>query len=209
MIPDNPNVKEILPGMENLIGKFLPADNMPTLSELEDYELGGVGIQDPSQGLQVKLWKCWWDENDDNVYLEDTTTGNTTTLFNEVDIVELAFTFDQNMRWYTATRHSDNTLNFRWFDTQQAVYELTSYANIKSARLAHDDKRRLSVEQGQSDVILTYLRGTQVHWRIQRDRFAQEYTHPTTFLNSNKITHFGMSTKNRLQWRLGTRRLPA
>lgn len=208
MIPDNPNIKEVTPDLTNLSGQFLAPDNISATSELEDYELGGVALQDPSQGLQVKVWKCWWDEDDDTVYLEDTDTGNVTALFTELNVIELAFTFDQNMRWYTATRIEGDTLNFRWYDTQIAQYVLTPYANITSVRLCHDDKRRLSVEQGQTDVILTYLRANQVRWRVQRDRFLQEYSFAgQSYADNARITHFGMNTKNRLQWRIGTRRI--
>lgn len=207
MIPDNPNIKEITPNTLTLTNKFIFPDNIASSSELEDYELGGVDLQDPSQGLQVKVWKCWWDPDDETVYIQDTETENTTALFVESDVIELAFTFDQNMRWYTATRLEGDVLKFRWFDTAIAQYVTSTYNNITSARLTHDDKRRVAVETGQSDVILTYLRAKQVRWRIQRDRFLQEYTYSGQIYPEHaRITHFGMNEVSRLQWRIGMRR---
>lgn len=205
MIPGNPNIYDSRP---ELGGAFLYPDNIVSTSELEDYELGGVAIQDPSQGLQVQVWKCHWEPTTGEVILTPQDTGSPTVLFTQSDVVELAFTFDQNMRWSTATRTSDDVLHHRWYDSLAEDYVTTTYSGVTSVRLTHDDKRSTQVDLGSTDMILSYIRVGYVRWRIQRDRFLTEYSYTgQAFTDLRRITHFGMSTKNRLQWRIATRRI--
>ena len=205
MIPGNPNIYDSRP---ELVGAFLYPDNIVSTSELEDYELGGVAIQDPSQGLQVQVWKCHWEPTTGEVILTPQDAGSPTVLFTQSDVVELAFTFDQNMRWSTATRTSDNVLHHRWYDSLAEAYVTTDYSGVTSARLTHDDKRNIQVNLGSTDMILSYIRAGYVRWRIQRDRYLTEYTHFATPIPAGmRISHFGMSSKNRLQWRIGVRRI--
>lgn len=40
--------------------EFLSPDNMTRRSPLEDFELGGVGLNDPSAGLMAQVWYAWY-----------------------------------------------------------------------------------------------------------------------------------------------------
>ena len=188
-------------------GAFLFPENVRS-PPLYDREYGGIAIQDPSEGLLFQVWLGYWNAADSTVYVEPSLVGAPVALFTEPDVVEFCFTFDQNMRWSTATRNSSNVLRHRWYDTAVEAYVITEYPGVSSVRLTLDDKRGTQVRLGVSDIILTYVRASQVRWRIQRDRFLTEYTYSGfTVPDDIRITHFGMNKINRLQWRLGPRRV--
>lgn len=207
MIPSNPLIYSI-----DLTNKFLVAplqapDNRSVTSELIDYELGGIALQDTAGGLRYQVWRGWWDEIDSTAYLApDDDSSSPIAIFVQPGVVEFTFTFDQNMRWSAATRTADDTLHHRWYDSAVEAYVTTTYPGVTSVRLALDDKRDTQVQLGAPDMILTYVRSNQVRWRIQRDRFLTEYSHSLAISDQHRITHFGMNKLNRLQWRIGLRR---
>ena len=208
MIPDNPLIYDIDSTNKFLVAPFQYPDNISSSSELVDYEMGGLAIQNPSKGLRYQMWKGWWDSTDSTAYLEPEDTGIAIPIHTASNVEEFCFTFDQNMRWSTACRFSGDTVEHRWYDTSVAAYVTTTYPSITSVRLALDDKRDMQVQLGGTDMIMTYISGGQVKWRIQRDRFLTEYIHPGPAISESfRISHFGMSTKNRLQWRIGPRRI--
>ena len=154
------------------------------------------------------MWKGWWDSTDSTVYLEPEDTGVPIAIHTAANVKEFCFTFDQNMRWSTACRLTGNTVAHRWYDAAVEAYVTTTYPSIVSVRLAMDDKRDVQVQFGVTDMILTYISGGQVKWRLQRDRFLTEYVHAGPAISGSfRISHFGMNTKNRLQWRIGPRHL--
>ena len=209
MIPDNPNIYQVTDSNRYLLFPWLEPDARSTNdNELEDYEYGGIAIQDPSLGLQYQVWTGYWNPADSTAYLqpEDTALAPIP-IFTESDVVEFCFTFDQNMRWVAATRKADNTVQFRWYDSQVEAYVTSHFSGITSVRLCHDDKRAAQVNSGVTDVILTYSRAGAVYWRIQRDRFLIEYSKSLPISGNFRISHFGMSKGNRLQWRIGPRHL--
>ena len=207
MIPDNPNIYKIDDTNRMLVGPFKYPDNIVNDDELVDFELGGLALQDTSEGLEYQTWKAELNTSGD-VILTPLKTGDPVVIFTEPGVQELAFTFDQNMRWAAATRLAGNNVNFRWYDTTVGDYVITPLTGITSVRVALDDKRVMQIQSGNPDMILTYIRDNRVRWRIQRDRFQTEYTYSGQLFSDNiRITHFGMSEKLRLQWRLAQRRI--
>lgn len=61
---------------------------------LVDYEMGGVALNDASQGLQVKLWTLYLEGDDVKIKADDVAP---TTIFTAPNITELSLTFDQSM----------------------------------------------------------------------------------------------------------------
>lgn len=207
MIPGNPELYVIDESTRALYGKFLYPDNFTDSTELVDYEYGGIASQDPSEGFLYQIWKGWVDGS--FIYIQPyDESAPPLNIITESGVVEFSFSFDQNMRWVAATRKNDNTVNLHWYDSSVEAYVITPYTGIVSIKLTHDDKRAVQVTGGSSDVIFTYIRNSSVRWRIQRDRYLTEYTHTGFSIPSNyRITNFGMNSKNRLQWRLGPRRI--
>ena len=185
-----------------LKGNWLAPDDIAR-SPLRDWDYGGIAIQDPSQGMRYQLWRADWDSTDHTLRLTALRTAVTVDLLEVEDVSEVTFTFDQNMRWSAAVRAAGTT-NLHWYDASVGSYVVTEIPGARSPRLALDDNRPEQINMGSSDMVLTYMRGTTLCWRIQRDRFLQEYTHPTPFAMSTIIRRFGMSDKLRLQWELDT-----
>lgn len=156
-------------------------------SALEDFEDGGVGIQNPSAGLSGYDWRCYMDSS--YVYLQRTGLAPQL-LFNQPGIVELAFAFDQNMRHNVAYRLGNGHVYLRWYDTLANAYAVTDMGLGKNPRMSLDDKR--SGQTGNSDVTLAYLRDGQLVYRLQRDRYSVEYTAAFGLASNLRLHNIGM-----------------
>jgi hypothetical protein len=175
--------------------EFLEPDDIETPSSLVDYELGGVALNDPSQGLKVRNWRLRLVGNDVRINADGVPEE---TLFTRSGITELSLTFDQNMRPYVAFVQNGQAI-LRWYDTlaQQQIFLDLDPATV-TPRVCLDDKRPLQV--GGSDVILAYVRDDNLYFRAQRDRFEIEYLLQTAV--GGKLIRVGMNQKLRLQFLL-------
>lgn len=200
MIPDN----EL--SLKTVAGRFQYPDGIVLGKLTEDYEMGGVALQDPYQGLQVQPWYCYWDDTDNTVYVKPGIVGDPIPLFQETDVFELAFTFDQNMRWVVATFTLDGTFRMRWFDSSVGQYVVTTLMGLTSFRLCNDDKRYIPTQIGVSDVLLTYIENDNLYVRNQRDRFSVPHLLQPDLPKNLRITNFGMNERWRVQWRMRYRR---
>lgn len=189
---------------ELIKGKFKFPSNL-AVNELEDYELGGIALSNPSKGLEFQAWHGYWNPEDATVYLKPIDAVDYIPLFSEADVIEFSFAFDQNMRWVTVTRFEDNTAKLRWYNAEIAGYSISVFSDIQSVKLTLDDKRELQIQSGASDVIFSYMSEGNLCWRQQRDRYEIEYVHEVDLPHSMRITNLGMTDKLRLQWRLAAR----
>lgn len=204
MIPGNP---QLYSGelAQQLLRAFKFPDNVVSDNELEDYEMGGIALQNPFEGLEYQVWKGYWEAG--SAYLTNDTLAAPVKIFDEPDVEEFCFTFDQNMRWAAAIRTKANLCKFLWYDSLVQAYVTTAISGVSSMRLTLDDKRHNQIQFGVSDVILTTIEGGKVCWRIQRDRFGILYSHPGSVSSRARITHFGLGENMRLQWRIASRRV--
>lgn len=179
--------------------RFLPPRNV-TREPLVDYELGGVALQDASQGLQVKVWKV--ELVGDDVVLSAEGVAPVV-LFTQSDITEIALAFDQNMQPFVAYMLAGRHARFRWFDATVPGFVTTALpAGSYSLRASLDDKRGAAgTLTGRSDIVLTYLREGHLYCRAQRDRYEIEYDLDDGH-DTRVIGQFGMSRAWRLQWQL-------
>ena len=192
----------VAPSTEVVKGSFLYPDDIIT-SWCADYEMGGIALQDTSQGLLYQPWYGRWDQDTGVVSLYPNIAGDGIPIFTALDIFEFSFSFDQSMRWVAVTVDTSNVMSLRWFDSLIPGYTVTTFSDVFSAHLALDDKRPLQILRDISDVILTYVKldGT-LCYRIQRERYATEHVIANDVPEYFRITNFGMSNKLRLQWRL-------
>jgi hypothetical protein len=162
---------------------------------LIDYELGGVGLSDPSQGLKVKLWTLYLDgENDVKITAEGVPP---VTLFSRAGIRELSLAFDQNMRPFVAfVQHTEAW--FWWFDTATSSTQFTQLIGAVSPRCTLDDKR--AIAQNTSDIILAYVKDNNLYMRYQRDRYTIEYLLRSD-INATLVS-VGMAKNNRLRFKM-------
>lgn len=170
---------------------FLPPDDLPP-ELLTDYELGGIALRDPSQGLQVQVWTATLVGADVTV---SAPSVDPTVLFSGSDITELRLAFDQNMNPCIAYVQAGQMILY-WFDTFEGGQVFTPFDGT-SPQLCLDDKR--TTQRGNSDIIFAYIRAGGLYFRAQRDRFGVEYF--LTIIDPGFIfTKMGMNAGNRLQF---------
>lgn len=184
-----------VPSSIPLAGLYLPPDDRVTTGA-EDFEDGGVAVQDRSQGLSGHTWRIWVDGLDVNLQREGAAA---TVLFQASGITEVALAFDQSMRPSVAYTVG-GTLYLRWYDSVASAYVTTAFGAGKNPRLALDDKRLSQITR--SDVIFAYLRNGGLYYRQQRDRYGVEYTLRTGIGAGIRLRNIGMSMNLRMQFEL-------
>lgn len=180
-------------------GVFQAPDDRPRTSLLEDWELGGVALGDPSQGLQVQNWQARL--SGDDIQVKPETGLVWSTVITVAGVTELAFAFDQNMRPVVAYVAA-GVAKMYWFDTVAAAFVTTTFAGASSPVVTMDDKRRSLVSL--SDVLLFYIRAGNVYYRQQRDRFTIERLLGAVPVGMTRFLRWGMSTTLRVQLEFGT-----
>ena len=101
----------------------MPPDDILRPDRTIDYELGGVGIQDVSQGLQVRTWVAELVDDDVIIYPEDNPL-DVLNFYTESDITEISLAFDQNMNPAVGFI-ANGQAKLRWFNTSASF--LTSW----------------------------------------------------------------------------------
>lgn len=183
----------------NLPAPFLPPRSVqPDVGE--SFHTGGIALNDPSLGLRVQIWRASI-INANQVWIEAPNHPISLLFTDGVAISHVSLAFDANMNWAVGFV-ADGQPKFRWFDTVTGAFVTTALnAADSKPMLVLDDTRRIQLLLGTPDIIITYMRAGNLYHRIQRDRFAIEYT-AGTFPTAENVVNFGMNTKNRLQWAL-------
>ena len=178
-------------------GAYLAPDNY-TPALLVDYDMGGIGLHDPSQGLQVQVWTL---EYLGGIVFISAPNTPRTVLFSLPNITELSLAFDQNMNPFVAFMQSNPTpqARFWWYDTVTQTQIFTDLpSGSTSPRCCLDDKR--PSQSALCDIILAYMRAGSLYFRAQRDRYLVEYLLASS-LNA-RLDRIGMTKQNRVQFRL-------
>lgn len=184
---------------------FIYPDNIPVYNTT-DYQLGGIGIADASQGLQVQPWflELSGTPTNNNVVISATNT-QPTILFSAPDITEISLSFDQNMRPAVAYVSQGNP-KFWWYDTTIPGYTIINLTDgITNPRCTLDDKRLREINLGLSDIILAYINNGNLCFRQERDRFTVEYVlyaNLDTIISNPSLNKIGMNILERLQFQI-------
>lgn len=134
---------------------------------------GPVAVQDPSQGLLVRLWTARALGPD--ILLSAPGVPETVAYTHTHDILELSLAFNQNGDPHFAFVDTQGDPYLRWYDpTVPGMTTTALAAGTINPRLGFDDARPINVAS--SDIILGYVRDGVLRYRLQRDRFATEYT---------------------------------
>lgn len=176
-----------------VLADYLAPDD-ERVGALEDFEDGGVAIQDVSEGLSGYRWRGWFDAG--AVYLQR--DGESAVLVDSpTDVVEFAFCFDQSMRPVTAYQTATGNILLRYYDTFALTFAAVDFGAGRTPRLCLDDKR--PSQSLASDVIFAYARDGGVYWRMQRDRYLTEYA---AFVGSGspRLKNVGMTANLRLKF---------
>lgn len=177
----------------NLPAPFLV--DIPRDDPLTDYEKGGVNLQDPSQGLDVQLWKLRYNDITGE-FLLSASNYPETVQFVRFDVSYLSLSFDSNMNPFISFTEA-GVGKFWWFNplTNQQEFEEVLIASASSPYATMDDRRPL--ENFTRDNILTYVRSGNLYFRAQRDRYLIEYLLKTGV--TGEVLVAGMGTNLRLQ----------
>lgn len=178
---------------------FFGARNYP-ISKIVDYEDAGIAINDASRGLLYQRWRALLlnpGEPDSYVQL-DAPEVPAFTLVELPGLTEISIAFDQLMR-PTLAYVQEGTAYLRWYDSAASAYVTdTIGADVTTPRVTMDDKRFLATEGYQTnDVILAYVRGGNLYYRQQRDRFLIERLLKT---GVNPLIKIGFNRGLRLQF---------
>jgi len=196
MIPDNslsskPIIADILGGRATPV------------SAMQDYENGGIALNDASEGLLYQIWTGSLEG--ENIYIEAPNTAKTL-VYSGANITEFSFTFDQNMR-IVITFIQSNIAKLYWYDSTIEDYATTAFeSGARCPKVFLDDKR--ASQTGNSDVLLFYMLDNELYYRQQRDRFEIRYMladiindYPNE-KGSSKLINVGMGKNWRLQFTL-------
>jgi len=169
---------------------FTPLRNDPLI----DFELGGADIQNTSQGLMSKLWKCFYEDGQIKIRNGDLVH----TLIAVENATALGLAFDFNMR-PQLTYVANGKTYLWWYDPSASKQVTTEFgASYISPQLSLDEHRL--VNSANADIIFAYIRNAKLCYRQQRDRYETE--HILSDAKNQKLTQIGMSKNNRFQFRL-------
>lgn len=162
---------------------------------LVDYELGGVGLSDPSQGLLVQQWTLRYEGGD---FLLSAENVPETLLFSRPGVVQIGLAFDNNMAPFVAFEDAGGVA-YHWFDPQQGQFVISDYlpAGSHSPCCTLDEKRELL--DSWRDIILAYLRDGNLYYRQQRDNYGTERL-LTDEYDLTRLSAVGKNRQNSLQF---------
>lgn len=169
---------------------------------LVDYERGGVGVGDTSEGLGGYDWTAYFNPDTSGVYLyrEDLGAESGTLLVNVPGLVRIALAFDQNMRPVLAWRDGGGTYLWR-YRASIPGYEAMLIPGALTPCVTLDERRPEGL--GNSDVILSYIKDdSHLYCRVQRETYTVERKLTEEPVPNPHLLACGMTKQCRLQWRL-------
>lgn len=170
---------------------------------MEDWEQGGMALNDPSEGLEVQLWhlQAKYNETTGNVdCIVEAPSVAPTVLFSGVDISEVALAFDQNMNPFVAYIQA-GVPKIYWYDPIiPGMTHTTLPAGCYDLRCTLDDHRDFAT--GDSDIVLGYINAGNLCVRYQSDRYLIEHVLKVGVGGSANLVSMAMNRQWRLQFRL-------
>lgn len=165
------------------------------------YQWGPVQVQDPSQGLLVKIWTATV-LSDNEVWLSSDTNAPVLLFTWTSDISNVSLAFDHNGFPNIAFSDVLGQAQFYWWDpvpNEFVFFPLPLGASSPICTL--DDARPFALSR--ADVLLFYIKDEAVMYRQQRDRYTVEYL-PTEgelgpSVNADILYHVSMNKRLRLE----------
>lgn len=195
----NPVVTLIQPAITS---PLIYPDNL-TSTALQDWQLGGIGLSDPSQGLEYQAWELnvLGQTINTAVYLSAPNTP-ATQIFALANLTWARLAFDQNMK-PVISYVAGGQAGFYWWDPTIPGITFTNLpSTANNPCVTMDDKRALSTLLGSNDIVMTYVNNTNLCYRLQRERYQTEhiwYTNITNVISNPYVNKIGMNQNYRLQ----------
>lgn len=181
-----------------VVTDFLPPID-GAYSRLRSTVMGGIALNDPSQGRMYQQWVAYYESGNINVKIKDSHTIAFSLPATDVYTVSLAF--DNNMGIVLAWIDTSNNANLYYFDTLSSsyitrVFDDNTYG-YTSCRVCVDNAHDYYITN--SDVIFAYIdfEGF-LNYRQQRDRYDIEYRVGGPV--NGTLTKVGPTVGNRLQF---------
>lgn len=187
-----------------IVGPYAEAPDAKRWQGLRDWEIGGVALNTPGQGLRVQEWTLEY--YNEKIYVSSASQVGRTLLFEMSGIREISLAFDPNMTPFVAyMKEVGGDVKFEswywWYDATVPGYvhvKLPDYSYYPKCCL--DDKRPLAQNIQQQHIILAYMRNNGLYTRQQVDRFQTEELQWEGF--RARVNKIGMNIHNRLQFQL-------
>lgn len=163
---------------------------------------GPVAVQDPSQGLLVQLWTARTDDR--TVLLSAPAVAESEFFVHVAEVKALTLAFDQSGNVALTITDETSASYLRWWDARvPGMVTLLLPGDATMPMVTLDEARPINA--GGADVVLTYMRGGLLRYRLQREHFGVEHTPPLgeggpAFATHLPLLHFGMTSGMRLQW---------
>jgi len=170
---------------------------------LIDWERAGIGLNNPSAGLEYQVWQLQVREAKTDPgqfdFFISAPNHAESILFRYPNVTEAALSFDQNMRPFVAFMASGKAYMY-WYDSATASQSITALPDgITSPRCTIDEKRRWN--SAFSDNVLAYIRNGWLCVRYQRDRYTVEYPLCETGPDAQLVS-MATTRSLRVQWRI-------
>ncbi|QYW08446.1 hypothetical protein [Pseudomonas phage L5] len=177
--------------------KFVGARARRDISDVLDFCDGGVAIQDPSEGLFVRVWRTML--RNDGTYLGWEDGTNEVRIGDGIDagISTISLDFDSNMNYVFVFVRADKTGALSYFNVQQGRRIIVELGQVDYAKVALDDKRPGATAWAQ--VIVPYTRGGNMYVRTQNENYTQEHLEVDTGKVFRPLVKCGMGTNLRFQ----------
>lgn len=136
---------------------------------------GPVALNDASQGLRVRLWQARAEGA--NLLIGAPGVPEFVWYTHDHPVLEISLAFNQNGDPHVAFVDTEGAPYLRWYDPIEEDEVTTALAaGTVNPRVTYDDSRPFNIAN--SDVVLGYVRDGLLRYRLQRDRFEDEYTPP-------------------------------
>ncbi len=176
---------------------FNRPDDALKYNPLVDYELGGIGLNNASQGLRVQWWKAEHVAGD--IVLTPLVSGSPVTILSGlVNVTEVSLAFDNLMQPHISYV-SAGIPHLWWYNSLTAQMEHRAFPGINTPRMTLDIHSPL--QSANADIIFAYTIDDTLYCRLQRDRFDTQYT-LKVIRSGIKLNKVGMCAGNRIEYEL-------
>lgn len=184
-----------------IITAYLPPDDR-VVTDMEDWEEGGIALSDGSQGLQVQVWHLLVHGTGatTSVWVDAPNTPPTQ-IFAAANITWARLAFDQNMHPVISFVGGAGPAFF-WFDPLLPGNTITALpSTVVKPSVTMDDKRALQTTLGNNDVVMAYINLGNLCYRLQRERYNTEHiwlVNIVALIANPSVNKIGMTTGLRL-----------
>lgn len=185
-----------------IITPFLYPDNL-TEDPLIDYQLGGIGLSDPSRGSEYQVWTLAVTGTGVETAISVSAPNTPSTqILASPSISWARLAFDQNMHPIISLVDYQGSKLYWWDPLIPGNTYLSLPATANNPCVTLDDKRILETTLGTTDVVLTYVNGSNLVYRLQRDRYGVEYVWYSginTLIANPFVNKVGLDVEGRLR----------